>query len=357
MNIVYGVSGDGLGHVFEALEIVRILRGDGHIVKVLTYGDRACDCLASFQPTRIEGVQLAFGARGLSLWKTLRAHYRIFPFFLKNGPRLIQELRDFQPDVFITAYEPFTTFAAHWLRKPLVSMDNQNELRHLTRPPGTNAFAFHLTVLATRVVTHGAAEYIVKSFARRTKLPGRMHLVAPIIQQEIRRLTPTNGSHILVYLTKENPDLLAVLKSVDESFIVYCLNRVGADQNLTFRRQGPTFLPDLRDCKAIIGTTGFSLIADAIYLKKPYFGVPLKKQFEQTHNALFLASSGLGDFSETVTRGQLVRFLAQLPDYRRKLVEYDLDPAEQEQTLRRLLAKLERQQAALTVDGVTAPCL
>ena len=357
MRIVYGVSGDGLGHVFEALEIARILQADGHFVKVLTYGDRALNNLARLQPMRIEGVQLCFGPRGLSLWKTLRAHYRIFPFFFKNGPRLIQELRDFQPDVFITAYEPFTTFAAHWLRKPLISMDNQNELRHLTRPPGTNAFAFHLSLLATRVVTYAAAEYIVKSFTRRQRVPAHLHLVAPIIQQEIRRLTPTNGTHVLVYLTKENPALLAVLKSIDESFIVYCLNRVGADQNLTFRRQGPTFLPDLRDCKAIIGTTGFSLIADAIYLKKPYFGVPLKKQFEQTHNAHFLADSGLGDYSETVTREQLVRFLAKLPDYRRMLAEYDLDPAEQEQTLRRLLAKLERQQAAVAAAGLTVPCL
>ncbi|RFC49772.1 MAG: UDP:flavonoid glycosyltransferase YjiC [Verrucomicrobia bacterium] len=357
MKIVYGVSGDGLGHVFEALEIARILQADGHVVKILTYGDRALNNLARFQPTRIEGVQLCFGPRGLSLWKTLRAHYRIFPFFFKNGPRLLQELNDFQPDVFITAYEPFTTFAAHRLRKPLISMDNQNELRHLTRPPGTNAFAFHLSLLATRVVTYAAAEYIVKSFTRRTQLPDRMHQVAPIIQQEIRRLTPTCGPHVLVYLTKENPELIAVLKSIDESFIVYCLNRVGEEQNLIFRRQGPTFLPDLRDCKAIIGTTGFSLIADSIYLKKPYFGVPLKKQFEQTHNAHFLADSGLGDYSETVTREQLVRFLAKLPDYRRMLAEYDLDPAEQEQTLRRLLAKLERQQAAVAAAGLTVPCL
>jgi len=342
MNIVYGVSGEGLGHVFEAIEIVTLLQGDGHTVKVLTYGDRACRSLAAFQPTRIEGVHLCFDARGLSLWETLRGNFRCFPFYLKNGRRLMRELVDFRPDVFITAYEPFTTFASHRLRKPLISMDNQNQLRDLPRPQGANALAFYLARYTTRVVTYGAAEYIVKSFSRRMLGTSHVHFVSPIIQGEIRRLHPRNGSHVLVYLTKPNPDLIEVLKSMNETFVVYCNNRVGKDQNIIHRAQGPGYLGDLGSCKAIIGTTGFSLIADSIYLKKPYYGVPLKKQFEQTHNAHFLGSSGLGEFSETVSRERLERFLARLPDFREKLAKYDLDPAEQEETLRELLAQRER---------------
>jgi uncharacterized protein (TIGR00661 family) len=107
---------------------------------------------------------------------------------------------------------------------------------------------------------------------------------------------------VLVYLTKPNPNLIEVLKSVNETFVVYCSNRVGEDQNIIHRAQGPGYLGDLGGCKAIVGTTGFSLIADSIYLKKPYYGVPLKKQFEQTYNAHFLGSSGLGEFSETVSK-------------------------------------------------------
>jgi uncharacterized protein (TIGR00661 family) len=168
-----------------------------------------------------------------------------------------------------------------------------------------------------------------------------VHPVSPIIQREIRSLQPTNGPHVLVYLTKENPELIAVLKSIDETFIVYCNNRVGEDGNIIYRAQGPGYLADLCSCKAIVGTTGFSLIADSIYLEKPYFGVPLKKQFEQTHNAHFLRNSGLGEFSESVSRGRLEWFLAKLPHFRKKLAEYDLDPAEQEETLRGLLARLE----------------
>ena len=354
MNIVYGVSGEGLGHVFEAIEIATLLKRDGHRVKMLTYGDRACASLAAFNPTRIEGVHLCFNDKGLSLAMTVRRNHRFFPFFIWNSRRLFREIAQFQPDVFITAYEPFTMIASHRLGRPLISMDNQNELRDLPRPKGANAFAFHLARLTTLVVTYGAAEYIVKSFIRRGSGTGRMHYVSPIIQGEIRRLSPTNGSHVLVYLTKPNPELIAVLKSMDGTFIVYCHNRVGEDGNIIYRAQGENFVRDLASCKAIIATAGFSLIADSVFLRKPYFAVPLRKQFEQTHNAHFLVESGLGEYAEIVTREQLERFLSRLPEYRARLDRYAFDPAEQEETLRGLLAKLEGKSAAGLGAGVTA---
>lgn len=341
MNIVYGVSGEGLGHVFEAMELAAALKADGHNVKVLTYGDRALKSLAGLRPTPIEGIHLYFDSRGLSLWRTLRGNSRWFRFLLAGQGRVIRELKEFRPDVFITAYEPFTTFASHRLRKPLISVDNQNELRFLRRPPGAGYFAFHLARWTTWIATWGAAEYVVKSFERTGRGADRVHLVAPIIQEEIKRLQPTIGAHVLVYLTKPNPDLIEVLKTIDETFVVYCHNRTGGDGNISFRAQGPDYLPDLAACKAIIATTGFSLIADSLYLKKPYFGVPLRKQFEQTHNAHFLRRSGLGEYSEAPTREEIVRFLGALPGYRVKLAGYTLDPDEEKETLRKLLSRMQ----------------
>ena len=80
--------------------------------------------------------------------------------------------------------------------------------------------------------------------------------------------------------------------------------------------------------------------------------MPLKKQFEQTHNALFLRKSGLGEYAESVTREDLERFFARIPEYRTRLAGFKLDPAEQEETLRGLLAKLAEESAgALTATS------
>jgi uncharacterized protein (TIGR00661 family) len=333
MKIVYGVSGEGLGHVFEAIQVITRLRKEGHIVKVLTYGDRAVEALGPFAPTRIEGICLYFNERGMSLVETASRNLGIIPFFLRHGNRLRKELQAFDPDVFLTAYEPFTMVASHLMRRPLISMDNQNELLYVEAPPGTDQFAFRLARLATRVCTFHADHYLIKSYAKPTLAKEGVHFVSPVIQSEIRDLGPTYGDHVLVYLTKSNPGLIGVLGTIDEKFIVYCNNRVGQEGNITYRAKGPNFLRDLASCKAIVGTTGFSLIADSIFLKKPYFGVPLKKQFEQTYNARYLVRAGFGEYSETPTRVQLEAFLADLPKYRDRLRGHHLDPAEQEETL------------------------
>jgi uncharacterized protein (TIGR00661 family) len=340
MNIVYGVSGEGLGHVFEAVEIAARLQREGHAVKVLTYGDRACSSLKDFNPTRIAGIHLQFKPGGMSLVDTFTKNLPIFPFYLMNWGRLRRELAAFKPDAFITAYEPFTTFASHWFKKPLISMDNQNELLHLRRESEPGTFDLKLVQLATRVCTYGAAHYIVKSFEKPDRDTGNVHFVDPIIQAEITRLQPRIGQHVLVYLTKENPGLIGVLKTMDESFVVYCNNRVGEDGNISYRAQGEGYIRDLSDCKAIIGTTGFSLIADSIYLGKPYYGVPLKKQFEQTHNAHFLSRSGLGEFSEEPSAADLGRFLANLAVYRERLARHHLNPAQQAEVLLALLKEV-----------------
>jgi uncharacterized protein (TIGR00661 family) len=341
MNIVYGVSGEGLGHVFEAIQVIGRLRAEGHVVKVLTYGDRACESLATFAPTRIEGVHLCFDERGMSVPATARRNLPIFPFYLRHGRRLRRELEAFRPDVFLTAYEPYTTIMAHVLKKPLVSMDNQNELLHLRPPAGTDLFGFRLVQLATFVATRGAVEYVIKSFLKAADPGPHLHYVSPVIQDEIRAIHPTADGPVLVYLTKPNPELVAVLRTLPGTFVVYCHNQVGSEGNVVHRAQGPTFLADLARAPAIIGTTGFSLIADAIYLRKPYFGVPLKRQFEQTYNAQFLARAGFGAFSESPTREELAGFLGGLPAYRERLAGLRFDPAEQEETLLRILASLQ----------------
>jgi uncharacterized protein (TIGR00661 family) len=337
MNIVYGVSGEGLGHVFEAVQVVTRLREEGHSVKVLTYGERALRCLAEFQPTEIEGIHLEMGPRGMSLARTVARNARIFPYFARNWGRLRREIEEFEPDVFLTAYEPFTMVAAHAFGRPLISMDNQNELLHAAAPPGTNLLSLWVVQLATILCTCGARAYVIKSLVRRGRSGPKLRYVAPIIQREIRSVKPSYDGPVLVYLTKRNPALIEVLKSLDEPFVVYCHGQVGTDGNVTYRAQGPSFLGDLAACKAIIATTGFSLISDALFLKKPYFGVPVRGQFEQAYNAHFVTELGIGESSPFPGREDLGLFLSGLSRYRERLAHYNLDPADQENALLEIL--------------------
>jgi uncharacterized protein (TIGR00661 family) len=343
MKIIYGVSGEGLGHVFEAIELISHLRREGHAVKVLTYGDRAFNFLRPFDAIRIEGVHLEVTRRGFSPWLTFLKNVRIIGFYLKNWSRLKKAISDFKPDVFITAFEPYTTLISHIFHKPLISVDNQNELLYIRKPKGVSGFDFKLTQWSTRVCTWGAAHYIVKSFGKTISPKSNIHCVFPIIQAETRKLTPAVGDHIFLYLTKPNPALIEILKGRPEKCIVYCNDKVGLDGNITYRASGGTdYLEDLRTCKAIMATTGFSLIADAFFLKKPFFGVPLKNQFEQVFNAHILRQFCIGEFSENVKREEIDLFLKRLPEFRVTLEKHHFDPTEQERTLVNILGKIRQ---------------
>jgi uncharacterized protein (TIGR00661 family) len=341
MNIVYGVSGEGLGHVFEAIEIVEILRREGHTVKVFTFGDRACNQLALYHPTRIAGLSLHVNSQGFSFSLSAVNNLQCLPFYLKNWRRLRDEIRAFNPDVFVTSYEPFTTIVSHWLHKPLISMDNQNELLYIEKPLGASSFHFKLAQWITRVFTYRASYYIIKSQTKIETRRTNVYFVSPHIQNEIRNLSPTTGEHILVYLTKPHQRLIKILKLIPEKFIVYCNNKVGNDENIIYRSSGPSYLSDLSECKAIIGTTGFSLINDALYLKKPYFGVPIRKQFEQVYNAHLLRVFGFGEFSLHVSKYEIEYFLGKLEIYKNTLCKYQLNPDEQKETLLRVLKTVE----------------
>lgn len=93
----------------------------------------------------------------------------------------------------------------------------------------------------------------------------------------------------------------------------------------------------MSECKAIIASAGFTLISESLYLKKPYFAIPLQGQFEQTLNALFLKNSGLGIYSENPTKNQIQEFINNLNKYKSKLKSHKLKPNEAIQTLEEIL--------------------
>src|SRR4051812_38292764 len=104
MRIIYGVCGEGLGHVFEAIETVNFLQREGHIVKVITYGDRAHEILKPFNPTNGGGVLLYSDSEGFSLPLTIFKNLNLIGFYIKNWRRLKKEIVEFKPDVFISAF-------------------------------------------------------------------------------------------------------------------------------------------------------------------------------------------------------------------------------------------------------------
>lgn len=325
MNILYGVAGVGYGHSSRALLVIRHLEKAGHKVKVITYGDGYRALKDEFDCIEANSLDLVFDKGVVKKRKTVSKNVKNVSKELLNWPKFHKMVRKFKPSVCITDMESIVPIISYWNSIPLISIDNQHALTNLkTRVPWRHMKSY---IIAKRIVdriVHKADTFIVSSFGGAKIRKKNTVIIPPIVRGEIQKLKPKYGKKVLVYLSKSDEGSLNVLRNLNEEFVVYGFDKAKKKGNIEFRKRG-SFLRDLSSCKCVIGTAGFSLMGEAIYLNKPYLAIPLKGQFEQISNALFLEGAGFGGYCKKLNEKDVVYFLYHLDKYRRALEKCDFD--------------------------------
>jgi uncharacterized protein (TIGR00661 family) len=325
MNILYGLSGEGYGHSSRALIIVPYLQKLGHRVKVMTYGKGLEILKDKFDVLEIHGARLVFESNRIKKTKTILKNLKNFPINLLERQRLKKVVLNFKPDLCITDYEPLTYLLSKIYRLPLISIGNHQIIDVVKiKVPRRYYGQYLLTKAVNRILTPSADYSIISSFMKPLVKDKNTFIVPPLLREEIKKLKTRQNGRVLVYLN--NADfVLDVLRKVDEKFIVYGFNKRIKDGNLEFRTK-ETFLRDLARCRAVIGTAGFTLISEALYLKKPYLAVPQRGQFEQVFNSLSLDKEGFGMFPNNFNKSDVLRFLKNLDFYKKNLANYSFNP-------------------------------
>ena len=253
---------------------------------------------------------------------------------------------DFKPDIVLCDFEPFTAYMATHRDLPLVSLDNQHRMRYMEYP---------CTALLRKDAL--VAETVVRAFVPKPDISlvttfffgdvknERTFLFPPILRQAVFEAKPSDEGHILVYFTQEFESFMGMLRDFPrERFLVYGAGREGEEGNLTFRPFSLNgFLADLASCRAVISTAGFTLMTEALHLRKPMLALPMGGQFEQELNALLLDDINYGKNGRTADSESIGDFLYRLPEYQAAIAEY---PAEDNSAI---LAKLDE----LLVDDCT----
>lgn len=319
MRILYGVVGEGMGHATRSRVVLEHLVAAGHEVEVVVSG-RAADMLASQFPDRVHritGMTMVYEHNAVHKRKTLLENARAL--FSRGGvPGNIKVwfdlVADFQPQLVISDFETWSWLFAVNHRIPLISIDNMqilNRCKHgeLASDPRwkEQKGAFRLARAIVKAKIPGAAHYFVTTFFYPPVRRKRTTLVPPILRPEIlaARATAERGDHVLVYQTGGDHQALvdAMKARADLSFLVYGMQRDlkedRVDGNLVFRpfsQQG--FVDDLASARAVVAGGGFSLMGECVYLGKPMLAVPLKGQFEQVLNAMWLEQLGYGLYRE-----------------------------------------------------------
>src|SRR5947209_1174213 len=136
-------------------------------------------------------------------------------------------------------------------------------------------------------MTPRATAYLVISFFTAPTRKRNTFLFPPILRREILTAKPSEGEHVLVYVTSPAPALAKLLGSIRCQFIAYGFGREGQDGNVLYKRPSlDGFFADLVSARAVIANSGFSLVTEALHLGKPYLAVPVSHQFENPELAI-----------------------------------------------------------------------
>jgi uncharacterized protein (TIGR00661 family) len=318
MRILYGVTGEGLGHAMRSRVIAGDLVARGHEVKLVASG-RACRYLGRYfdDVQQIPGFTLAYARGGIGRLRTAARIGRSAHSALRDTLALYRRsIAGFQPDACISDFDSFTHMFGKLFDRPVISVDHQHVIDRCQHPHEL-ASALSLTRAVVRAKLPGCAHYVVTSFYRpplRRRALGATTLVGPILRPEVLALMPSTSDHVLVYQTATR-DLVEPLHALaDQRFIVYGCGPGGTRGNVTLRDfDETTFLADLASARAVICNGGYTLMSEALYLGKPVLSIPLRRHGEQQLNARYLAALGLGRTARVLDVPTLRAFIATLP--------------------------------------------
>ncbi len=262
--------------------------------------------------------------RKVSMPATMAGMARQIPAYWRSLRAVKEAVREAQPDVIINFFEPVTGLYALTSRNrpPVVSVAHQFMLEHPS----------YVQVKKNRLQQLGMKWYIRMVGAGSTKValslyeapdqPERDLVVAPpILRNQLFDITPEeNGKFVLVYLLNHGyAEQIIEWHKKNPEVALHCFyDKPGApaeqryDDKLSFHRlDGEKFLRMMGECKYVACTSGFESLAEAAWLGKPLFLVPVEGHIEQQINAVDAVRMGIGvsDTSFNLDR------LSELPDH------------------------------------------
>jgi uncharacterized protein (TIGR00661 family) len=338
MKVLYGVTGEGMGHAMRSRVVLEHLVAAGHTVEIMASG-RA----AAFLGKRFDGVNTIHGLhmileenkirRGKTLWSNVLNGILGVP---GNIAAYFELIADFEPDVVISDFESWSYLYGRNHRIPILSIDNMQVIDRCTLPDDITdglTVAFQLTKAFIKAKLPECDAYYITTFFHPPPRKENTFLFPPILRPEIlaAKAQVATGEHLLVYQPGANEELQAALAACGREVRIYGMRpgataetREGNLRFLPFSEDG--FITDLATCRGVIAGGGFTLMGEALFLGKPMLAVPIEGQFEQMLNSRYLAKEGFGAWTADFADPTVVsRFLERSPDYAKALERYTQD--------------------------------
>jgi uncharacterized protein (TIGR00661 family) len=338
MRILYGVTGEGMGHATRSKVTCEHLVATGHEVKIVVSG-RAHAFLAKSFPdvVEIKGLTIKYVDNRMDRDGTLARNFLAAPGLVaSNVNTYFDKVARFAPDAVITDFDSFAYLFAKRHGLPVLSIDNQQIISRCK----LGKFAkegvkvdYQMTKAFVRAKLPACDHYVVTTFFYppvRPKYEKDTTLVPPILRRSIldAKKKAHAGEHVLVYQTSaSDTKLVDELNRVRSAkFVVYGLRKNARHGNCTLKEFSEDgFVEDLASARAVVQNGGLSLMGEAVYLGKPVFSIPVRNQYEQILNARYLEELGYGLAAERIEADVLRLFLDETPKYAARVAKHKQD--------------------------------
>ena len=325
--VFYCICGEGMGHAIRSSVIIDRIKEKYDIY--IFSSDRAYNYLKSkFDNVyEIGGFNTVYINNKVNNLKTLANALKRNPTNIKVGyETLYRKARKLRPDVIVTDFEIYATTVSKLLNIPLISLDNIHMITQtkISYPANKRIEMIKAKGVIKTYVVKPKVHILTSFFYPPVRAKKNAVIYPPVIREDILKLKPSEGDHVIVYQTsKESVKLVRKLKSLkNEKFIVYGFNVNKTDQNLTFKEfNEDEFYEDLASAKAVICNGGFTFISEAISLKKPIYSVPAIGNFEQALNGYYVQRLGYGEYHEVMSAAKVKSFLEKIPIYKKNLAK------------------------------------
>ncbi len=331
MKILYGVPGEGMGHATRSKVIISHLLKE-HDVMIVS-SSRAYGFLNKQFPGRvyeIKGLNFVYKDGGIEKLKTFQAILKKSPHDLFENITVYKKIhKEFIPGLVITDFETSTYLYGKYLQIPVIDIDNIQVISRCKlgiKIPSEEKFNYNLAKTICRYRVPDCDHYLLSAFFNADIVKENTTFIPPILRDEIINAETVYADHILVYQTSSSQqNLISVLNEAGgESFIVYGCNVDDVKGNCVLKKFSEDgFIKDLATSKAVITNGGYSLISEAVYLKKPVCSYPIKNQFEQFMNAACIEKLNYGKHLAEFNVKGIMEFLNNLDLYKTNISIYN----------------------------------
>src|SRR5580693_573477 len=247
MRILYGVTGEGMGHATRSKVTCEHLVASGHQVKIVVSGRAHAFLAKSFSDVvEIKGLTIRYVDNRMDRDGTLARNVLAAPgMFASNINAYFDKVASFKPDAVIADFDSFAYLFAKRHGLPVLSIDNQQIISRCK----LGKFAkdgikvdYQMTKAFVRAKLPACDHYVVTSFFYpevRPKYEKTTTLVPPMLRQSVldAKKKAKAGEHVLVYQTSaSDTKLVEELNRVQGAkFVVYGLRKNARQGNCTLK--------------------------------------------------------------------------------------------------------------------------